>query len=97
MARANVQIAAQDLGTGAYTVIGQMAAESLGIPLSSVTLSSGTANYPPAPVAGGSNTTASACSAVMKGLPVDSSQVDAAGRRSGDRRKRGHRSQRAQS
>jgi xanthine dehydrogenase YagR molybdenum-binding subunit len=63
---ANVQIAAHDLGTGAYTVIGQMAAESLGIPLSSVTVELGDSELPPAPVAGGSNTTASACSAVMK-------------------------------
>jgi len=64
--KANVQIAAHDLGTGAYTVIGQMAAESLGIPLSSVTVELGDSKLPPAPVAGGSNTTASACSAVMK-------------------------------
>src|SRR5712675_720296 len=63
---ANVQIAAHDLGTGAYTVIGQMAAESLGIPLSSITVELGDSKLPPAPVAGGSNTTASACSAVMK-------------------------------
>src|SRR6266446_2982659 len=63
---ANVQIAAHDLGTGAYTVIGQMAAESLGIPLASVTVELGDSDLPPAPVAGGSNTTASACSAVMK-------------------------------
>jgi xanthine dehydrogenase YagR molybdenum-binding subunit len=61
-----VQIAAHDLGTGAYTVIGQMAAERLGIPLSSVRVELGDSNLPPAPVAGGSNTTASACSVVMK-------------------------------
>jgi xanthine dehydrogenase YagR molybdenum-binding subunit len=63
---ANVQIAAHDIGTGAYTVIGQMAAESLDIPLNSVTVELGDSELPPAPVAGGSNTTASACSAVMK-------------------------------
>ena len=32
--QARVQIAAHDIGTGAYTVIGQMAAERLGVPLS---------------------------------------------------------------
>jgi xanthine dehydrogenase YagR molybdenum-binding subunit len=64
--RARVQIAAHDLGTGAYTVIGQMAAERLGIPLSQVTVELGDSAYPAAPVAGGSNTTASACNAVMK-------------------------------
>jgi xanthine dehydrogenase YagR molybdenum-binding subunit len=61
-----VQIAAHDLGTGAYTVIGQMAAERLGIQLSAVTVELGDSMLPPAPVAGGSNTTASACTAVMK-------------------------------
>jgi xanthine dehydrogenase YagR molybdenum-binding subunit len=64
--RATVQTAAHDLGTGAYTVIGQMAAERLGLPLSSVTVELGDSDLPPAPVAGGSNTTASACSAVAK-------------------------------
>ena len=64
--QARVQIAAHDLGTGAYTVIGQMAAERLGVPLANVTVEMGDSAYPPATVAGGSNTTASACSTVMK-------------------------------
>jgi CO/xanthine dehydrogenase Mo-binding subunit len=49
---ARVQIAAHDIGTGAYTVIGQIAAEQLGIPLSSVSVELGDSNLPPAPVAG---------------------------------------------
>jgi xanthine dehydrogenase YagR molybdenum-binding subunit len=63
---AHVEIAAHDLGTGAYTVIGQMAADELGVPLEKVTVELGDSALPAAPVAGGSNTTASACSAVMK-------------------------------
>jgi xanthine dehydrogenase YagR molybdenum-binding subunit len=63
---AGVQIAAHDLGTGAYTVVAQAAAERLGIPVSSVQVELGDSDLPPAPVAGGSNTTASACSAVTK-------------------------------
>lgn len=63
---ARVQIAAHDLGTGAYTVIAQMAAEHLRVPLDKVEVELGDSDLPPAPVAGGSNTTASACSAVMK-------------------------------
>lgn len=63
---ARVQIAAHDLGTGAYTVIAQMAAERLRVPLDKVQVELGDSDLPPAPVAGGSNTTASACSAVMK-------------------------------
>jgi xanthine dehydrogenase YagR molybdenum-binding subunit len=61
-----VQTAAHDLGTGAYTVIGQMAAERLGVSIHSVTVELGDSRLPPAPLAGGSNTTASTCSAVMK-------------------------------
>jgi xanthine dehydrogenase YagR molybdenum-binding subunit len=64
--KARVQIAAHDIGTGAYTVIGQIAAEHLGIPLANVSVELGDSDLPPAPVAGGSNTTASACSVVMK-------------------------------
>jgi xanthine dehydrogenase YagR molybdenum-binding subunit len=61
-----VQIAAHDIGTGAYTVIGQIAAERLGVPLAMVQVELGDSSLPPAPVAGGSNTTATACSTVMK-------------------------------
>jgi xanthine dehydrogenase YagR molybdenum-binding subunit len=61
-----VQTAAHEIGNGVYTVLGQMAAERLGVALSSVTVEVGDSRLPPAPVAGGSNTTASACNAVMK-------------------------------
>jgi xanthine dehydrogenase YagR molybdenum-binding subunit len=61
-----VQIAAHEIGNGAYTVVGQMAADRLGADLSSVVVELGDTRLPPAPVAGGSNTTASACSAVLK-------------------------------
>jgi xanthine dehydrogenase YagR molybdenum-binding subunit len=61
-----VQSAAHEIGNGVYTVLGQMAAEQLGVDLSSVTVEVGDSQLPPAPVAGGSNTTASTCNAVMK-------------------------------
>ncbi|WP_024506644.1 xanthine dehydrogenase family protein molybdopterin-binding subunit [Bradyrhizobium sp. ARR65] len=63
--RARVEIAGHDLGTGAYTVIAQAAAERLGIPYEKVSVSLGDTRLPPAPVAGGSNSTASTCSAVI--------------------------------
>jgi xanthine dehydrogenase YagR molybdenum-binding subunit len=63
---ARVQIAAHDIGTGAYTVIGQAAAERLGVDPSRVTVELGDTVLPPGPVAGGSNTTASATSVVLK-------------------------------
>ena len=65
-----VQIAAHEIGNGIYTVLSQMAAERLGVDISSVTVEVGDLNLPPAPVAGGSNTTASACSTVMKTCEV---------------------------
>ncbi len=59
-----VQVAAHDVGTGAYTVIGQMASIMLNQPLDKVFVELGYSELPPGPVAGGSITTASACSAV---------------------------------
>jgi xanthine dehydrogenase YagR molybdenum-binding subunit len=59
-----VQVAAHDVGTGAYTVIGQTAAEILGLPLARVHVELGDTELPPGPVAGGSITTATVCSAV---------------------------------
>jgi xanthine dehydrogenase YagR molybdenum-binding subunit len=61
-----VETAAHEIGQGVYTVLGQIAAEKLGVPLSAVTVAVGDSALPPAPVAGGSNTTASTCSAVAK-------------------------------
>jgi xanthine dehydrogenase YagR molybdenum-binding subunit len=61
-----VQTAAHEIGNGAYTVIGQAAAEGLGMPLARVSVELGDTELPPAPVAGGSRTTASTCSAVLK-------------------------------
>ncbi len=60
-----VQCAAHDVGTGAYTVIGQFAAEWLGQPIEKVRVELGNSELPPGPVAGGSVTTASVCSAVQ--------------------------------
>jgi xanthine dehydrogenase YagR molybdenum-binding subunit len=61
-----VQTAAHEIGNGVYTVLAQIAAERLGAKLDSVTVEVGDSRLPPAPVAGGSTTTASACSAVLK-------------------------------
>ncbi|AEG91554.1 xanthine dehydrogenase family protein molybdopterin-binding subunit [Ramlibacter tataouinensis] len=61
---ARVEIAAHDVGTGAYTVIGQMAAQCLSLSPERVAVTIGDSVLPPGPVSGGSVTTASACSAV---------------------------------
>jgi xanthine dehydrogenase YagR molybdenum-binding subunit len=61
-----VQTAAHDIGNGAYTVVAMTAAEALGVPLDRVSVELGDSDLPPAPVAGGSNTTASVCNVVAK-------------------------------
>ena len=61
---AHVATAAAELGTGAYTVVAQTAANRLGIDVSKVKVTMGDTILPPSPIAGGSITTASACNAV---------------------------------
>jgi xanthine dehydrogenase YagR molybdenum-binding subunit len=63
--RTRVEIAGHEIGNGAYTVIAQAAGEKLGVPVEKVAVFIGDSDLPPAPVAGGSNSTASTCSAVM--------------------------------
>jgi xanthine dehydrogenase YagR molybdenum-binding subunit len=63
--RVRVEIAGHEIGNGAYTVIGQAAAEKLGVPVEDVSVFIGDSDLPPAPVAGGSNSTASTCSTVI--------------------------------
>jgi xanthine dehydrogenase YagR molybdenum-binding subunit len=61
-----VQTAAHDIGTGAYTAIALVASDKLGIAIDKITVELGDTELPPAPVAGGSNTTASVCTVVAK-------------------------------
>jgi xanthine dehydrogenase YagR molybdenum-binding subunit len=48
-----------DIGTGTYTVLAQTAADALGIPVDRIDVKIGDSSLPPAPLAGGSQTTAS--------------------------------------
>jgi xanthine dehydrogenase YagR molybdenum-binding subunit len=63
---ARVETAAHEIGNGIYTVAAQTAAERLGIPYEKVSVVLGDTNLPPAPVAGGSITTASVCSVIAQ-------------------------------
>ena len=54
----------QDIGTGTYTVMTQVAAEALGLPVSKVRFELGDTKMPETPVSGGSQTAASVSSAV---------------------------------
>jgi xanthine dehydrogenase YagR molybdenum-binding subunit len=57
----------QDLGTGTRTIMTQVAAETLGLPMNAITLRIGDNSYPPAAASGGSVTVGGASSATRKG------------------------------
>jgi xanthine dehydrogenase YagR molybdenum-binding subunit len=59
-----VECGTQDLGTGTYTILGQIAADALGVGPDRVMVGIGDTLLPQAPVSGGSQTAASAGSAV---------------------------------
>src|SRR5262249_49165659 len=60
-----IATATADIGTGTYTILTQIGAEMLGLPLDKVKVKIGDSDLPPAPVEGASWTTASVGSAVM--------------------------------
>jgi xanthine dehydrogenase YagR molybdenum-binding subunit len=62
---ATISTAAHDLGTGAYTILSQVASDALGIPVEQIQVKLGDSRLPNAPGAGGSQTSASAGSAVL--------------------------------
>ena len=63
---ARVETAGHEIGNGLYTVLAQTAAERLGLPVGKVSVLLGDTDLPPAPVAGGSISTASLCSVVAQ-------------------------------
>src|SRR4051812_15140686 len=62
---AQVESGTIDLGTGAYTVFAQIAADELGLPFEKVRFDLGDSEMPEAPIAAGSMTAASVGSAVL--------------------------------
>jgi xanthine dehydrogenase YagR molybdenum-binding subunit len=59
-----VQTGSQDIGTGTYTVMGQIAADALGVSVKKVRLELGDTRLPEAPLSAGSRTASSVGSAV---------------------------------
>jgi xanthine dehydrogenase YagR molybdenum-binding subunit len=59
-----VQAGTQDIGTGTYTIMTQIAADAMGIPVEKVRFELGDTAFPETPVSGGSQTAASTGSAV---------------------------------
>jgi xanthine dehydrogenase YagR molybdenum-binding subunit len=60
-----VQSGTQDIGTGTYTVMSQVAADTLGVPVEHVRFELGDSTLPPAPTSGGSTTVPSVAPAVL--------------------------------
>ena len=63
--RLEVASATADIGTGTYTILTQIAADALGLPMAEVTALVGDSSLPKSPVEGGSWAAASAGSAVL--------------------------------
>ena len=59
-----VQCGTQDIGTGTYTVMTQVASDALGVPIQRIRFELGDSNFPPGPVSGGSMTVASVAPSV---------------------------------
>lgn len=62
----HVDAGSQDLGGGTYTIMTQIAADAVGVPVSSVTFRLGDTRYPETPVSGGSQTAATCGTAVFE-------------------------------
>ncbi|HVY47631.1 MAG TPA: xanthine dehydrogenase family protein molybdopterin-binding subunit, partial [Minicystis sp.] len=77
--RAVVLAGSQDLGTGTYTIMTQIAADALGVPVERVHFDLGDTDMPETPTSGGSTTAASVGSAVhAAGVAVRKQLVDLA-------------------
>src|SRR5439155_4233961 len=63
---ARVACGTQDIGTGTYTILAQLASEKTGVPLDKIEVALGDTSLPPGPVSGGSMVTGSMVPAVFK-------------------------------
>ena len=62
---AEVSCAASDIGTGTYTIMAQVAADTLGLPIENISIKLGDSTLPQSPVEGGSWMAASVSHAVV--------------------------------
>src|SRR5438876_6115103 len=62
---ARVASATQDIGTGTYTILAQLAAHKTGVPLDKIEVALGDTSLPPGPLSGGSMVTGSVVPAVL--------------------------------
>jgi xanthine dehydrogenase YagR molybdenum-binding subunit len=76
--KATVQLAAHEIGTGAYTLVAITAAHSLGLKVDDMTVMLGDSSLPPVTVAGGSNNAATTAHVVHKACEEVRSRLAAA-------------------
>ena len=62
---ARVACATQDIGTGTYTILAQLASQKTGVPLDKIEVALGDTSLPPGPLSGGSIATGSVVPAVF--------------------------------
>lgn len=84
--QAKVEVAAHDVGTGAYTIVGQTAGQRLGLDPKRIEVVLGDSRLPPGPISGGSVTTASVTSAVATACDQILAKLGATGPMSQDDR-----------
>ena len=82
--KVRVQTAAHEIGTGTKTVLALTACDRLGVTLDQVQVEIGDSDLPPAPVSGGSNSTASLCNVVAKACEDLRARLAAAASQAGD-------------
>jgi xanthine dehydrogenase YagR molybdenum-binding subunit len=87
---ARVEIAAHDIGTGAYTVLAITAADRLGLSVEQVAVEGGDSTLPPASLAAGSSHTASITHAIAKACEQIRAQVARAAATSNEGSLAGH-------
>jgi xanthine dehydrogenase YagR molybdenum-binding subunit len=62
---AEISCATSDIGTGTYTIMAQVAADALGLPIENISIKLGDSTLPQSPVEGGSWIAASVCNAIV--------------------------------
>jgi xanthine dehydrogenase YagR molybdenum-binding subunit len=72
-----VQCGTQDMGSGTYTALGQLAAEGLGLPIAQVNVELGDTELPEGPFSGGSQVTSSIAPAVEMATAAMRSKLSA--------------------
>ena len=76
---AEVACATSDIGTGTYTIMAQVAADMLGLPLDNISIKLGDSSLPQSPVEGGSWIAASVANGIVTTAECDPRRAAAAG------------------